>query len=142
VDVYVIKALFSTITNVNFDPRRLEQVLRQGEKMLAKAQATYEAACKKAGKKPEQFACPAGQTLAGDLDELIRQGQVLTIAGRIEKLGPDVTGLQELLLYGLKCMAAHCGNAIDATGLLDMKWWADKSRGRDWSAGTWKRVFA
>jgi len=111
VDVYVIKALFSTITNVNFDPKRLQQVLAQGEKMLAKAQATYEAACGKAGRKPEQLACPAGQTLAGDLDGLVGQGQALTLAGRLEKLGPDVTGLQELLVYGLKGTAAYTDHA-------------------------------
>jgi len=111
VDVYVIKALFSTVTNVNFDPKRLGQVIARGGKILAKAQATYEAACRKAGKKPETLSCPAGQTLAGDLDALVRQGEALSIVGRIEKLGPDVTGLQELLLYGLKGTAAYADHA-------------------------------
>jgi hydroxylamine reductase len=111
VDVHVVKALFSTVTNVNFDPKRLGQVIARGGKILAKAQATYEAACRKAGKKPETLSCPAGQTLAGDLDALVRQGEALSIAGRIEKLGPDVTGLQELLLYGLKGTAAYADHA-------------------------------
>jgi hydroxylamine reductase len=111
VDIYVIEALFSTVTNVNFDPKRLGQVIARGGKMLAKAQATYEAACKKAGRKVEQLGCPAGQTLAGDLDELVRQGEALSVAGRIEKLGPDVAGLQELLTYGLKGTAAYADHA-------------------------------
>ena len=29
---------------------------------------------------------------------------------------------------------AHCGKSSDETGLLDMAWWARKSRGRDWPA--------
>jgi putative transposase len=36
--------------------------------------------------------------------------------------------------YAWSSAAAHCGRAVDETGLLDMKWWADKSRGWDWAA--------
>jgi putative transposase len=36
--------------------------------------------------------------------------------------------------YPWSSAAAHCGRAVHATGLLDMKWWADKSRGWDWPA--------
>jgi putative transposase len=36
--------------------------------------------------------------------------------------------------YPWSSAAAHCGRAVHATGLLDMKWWADKSRGWDWAA--------
>jgi putative transposase len=36
--------------------------------------------------------------------------------------------------YPWSSAAAHCGNAIDATGLLDMGKWAQKSRGRNWLA--------
>ena len=111
VDVYVIEALFATVTNVNFDPKRLEQVLRTGNAILATARALYEGACKAAGQSPEQLGCPAGETLAGSLDELIAQGEAVSISSRIEELGPDVTGLQELLVYGLKGTAAYADHA-------------------------------
>ena len=111
VDVYVIEVLFSTITNVNFDPKRLEEILRTGEEILAKAQALYEGAAKAAGQSPEQLDRPVGETLAGSLDELIAQGEAVSILNRLEELGPDVTGLQELLLYGLKGTASYADHA-------------------------------
>ena len=36
--------------------------------------------------------------------------------------------------YPWSSAAAHCGRAVDATGLLDMGKWAQKSRGWDWLA--------
>ena len=36
--------------------------------------------------------------------------------------------------YPWSSAAAHCGKTADETGLLNMKWWADKSRGWDWPA--------
>ena len=111
VDHYVVKALFTTVTNVNFDPARLEKVLREGEKILDAAKATYEQACKEAGKQPEQLGCPAGNTLAGTLQELIAQGQEVSIASRLGENGTDVTALQELLTYGLKGTAAYADHA-------------------------------
>ena len=36
--------------------------------------------------------------------------------------------------YPWSSAAAHSGRGVDATGLLNMKWWADKSRGWDWAA--------
>jgi len=111
VDVFIIEALFSTITNVNFDPKRLEQVLRKGEELLAAAKALYEEAAEAAGQTPEHLECPAGEELADSLDGLIRQGEAVSIANRLDELGPDVTGLQELLLYGLKGTASYADHA-------------------------------
>ncbi len=111
VDVFIIEALFTTITNVNFDPKRLEQILRKGDELLAAARALYEEATKAAGQTPEQLDCPAGEKLADSLDELIRQGEAVSIANRLEELGPDVTGLQELLVYGLKGTASYADHA-------------------------------
>ena len=36
--------------------------------------------------------------------------------------------------YPWSSAAAHCSKASDKTGLLDMAWWAKKSRSRDWPA--------
>ena len=34
-DIYVVEALFTTVTNVNFDPERIETILRRGYDIMA-----------------------------------------------------------------------------------------------------------
>jgi hydroxylamine reductase len=111
VDVFVIEALFTTVTNVNFDPERVAAMIRTGGRMLERAEALYEDACRAAGKKPEDLSRPAAEPLPDDLDGLIRQGQAVGVQARLADLGEDVTGLQELLTYGLKGMAAYADHA-------------------------------
>ena len=45
IDLYVTKGLFTTVTNVNFDPARLEKMIYQGEVILDKARTLYQEAC-------------------------------------------------------------------------------------------------
>ncbi len=111
VDVFVLEALFSTITNVNFDPERLQRLLVRAAELRDKARRLYEDACAKAGKQPEELTGPAAWQAAGGLDELIRQGEEVGVRKRIDALGDDVIGLQELLMYGLKGMAAYADHA-------------------------------
>ncbi len=111
VDVFVIEALFSTVTNVNFDPSRYEKILRRLPALREKAKRLYEDAARRAGKEPEKLTGRAALTLANDLGGLIEQGREIPITKRMESLGADATGLQELLTYGLKGMAAYADHA-------------------------------
>jgi len=112
VDVFIVRALFSTLTNVNFDPKRFKQFLQRAAQIKKKAQKLYEDAAKKAGKKPEQLgvqvACWEG---TDDLDELINKGRSVRVQNRIDELGEDVAGLGELIMYGLKGAAAYVDHA-------------------------------
>lgn len=111
IDVFVVEALFSTITNVNFDPERYEKLLRRMVPLREKAKHIYNDACKKVGREPEKLSGPATLTLADNLERLIKQGKEFPITRRLELQGPDVTGLQELMTYGLKGMAAYVDHA-------------------------------
>jgi hydroxylamine reductase len=111
INVFTVEALFSTVTNVNFDPERLRQCIARAAQLRDKARRLYEDASKKAGRKPETLGGPATWMPAGDLAGLIRQGEDVTIEKRKETLGDDVTGLQELLTYGLKGAAAYADHA-------------------------------
>ena len=111
IDVFTIEALFSTVTNVNFDPERLHGLLTELADVRDKAKGLYEDACNKAGRAPETLGGPATWTPAASLDGLIKQGEEVSIEKRKGALGADVTGLQELLTYGLKGAAAYADHA-------------------------------
>jgi len=111
IDVFAVEALFSTITNVNFDPERLQALLGKAAELRDKARGLYEEACKSSGREPETLAGPAAWTPAADLDGLVRQGEEISIEKRRGSLGDDVAGLQELITYGLKGAAAYADHA-------------------------------
>jgi hydroxylamine reductase len=111
VEVFIVEALFTTVTNVNFDPTRLETVIRKGEVVRANARRLYEDACAAAGKAPETLEGPAICELADDIDGLVAQALQIGITARQGRQGETVVGLQELLLYGLKGAAAYADHA-------------------------------
>jgi hydroxylamine reductase len=111
IDAFVPVALFSTITNVNFDPGRFPSLLAQAARFRDKAKRLYEDACRTAGKQPASLGGPAAWQPADTLDGLVKQGEEVTIRRRLEALGEDITGLQELLTYGLKGMGSYTHHA-------------------------------
>jgi len=112
VNVFTIKALFSTLTNVNFSPPRFQMLLKEAASIKEKAKSLYETACKRAGKKLEQFSCePQWWTNLDDLNALIETGTLVGVQDKINNLGPDVAGLQELITYGLKGLSAYADHA-------------------------------
>jgi hydroxylamine reductase len=110
-DIFTLEALFSTVTNVNFDPERLTALLRQAPWIRERLKTAYEEAAKKAGKTPETLDGPAAWKPAADLDGLVKQGEQIGILSRKQEFGEDIAGLQELLTSGLKGMAAYADHA-------------------------------
>lgn len=111
VDRFTIEALFTTVTNVNFDEARLVGLLRRAAEIRLLAKRLYENACAKAGQVPAALMGPATWIPAADEAGLAAQGRAVSILGRIDKLGADATGLQELLTYGIKGAAAYAEHA-------------------------------
>jgi hydroxylamine reductase len=112
IDIFVIEALFTTGTNVNFDPARIQGMLQKAVTVREQARAMYENACRTAGRQPENPVGPAQWTPASTLSALLDQGAVAGIAARRAAQGDDLAGLQELLTYGLKGMAAYADHAL------------------------------
>lgn len=110
-DVFILEALFSTVTNVDFDPERLAGLLRRLPPLRQRLRQAYEAAARAASRSPEALAGPAAWEPAADLEGLVAQGEEVSIAHRRTALGDDLAGLQELLTYGLKGMAAYADHA-------------------------------
>jgi hydroxylamine reductase len=112
IDRYIIEALFSTVTNVNFDPARLQQVLAKGVKCRTQARQLYGAACQQQGQQPEALNSTATWMPASNLPAIMAQAAEVSIPSRQQALGPDLAGLQELLLYGIKGAAAYADHAL------------------------------
>jgi hydroxylamine reductase len=108
---FVHEALFATLTNVDFDAARFQDLLQQAAVQRDQAKARYEQAAQQAGQTPEELTGPAAWQPAADLDGLIRQGEDVSIETRIERYGEDVTGLQELIVYGVKGAASYADHA-------------------------------
>lgn len=111
IDVFVTEALFTTVTNVNFDPLRMQNWLIRAGKMIERAKRLYEEACEKSAISPEHLNSATNWRPAATIDELVKQGNDVSIAKRKERFGDDITGLQELLLYGVKGTAAYAEHA-------------------------------
>lgn len=112
IDLAVIELLFATVTNVDFDPERLLQHIKEASSALGSAKKLYEDACAKAGKSPESLNGATTWKPASDLNGLLAQGRDVSIIRRQAALGNDAAGLQELILYGIKGAAAYADHAI------------------------------
>ena len=112
IDVFVIEALFATVTNVDFDPARLETLIQQAAAKRDQAKTLYERACRGADKTPEELEFPYSWQSLSDVDGLAEQGRKFGIVARQQALGEDFVGLQELILYGLKGTAAYADHAL------------------------------
>jgi hydroxylamine reductase len=111
VDVFVVESLFTTITNVNFDEARMEELIRKAGEVRCTAKALYEDACKKAGKTPETLGGPAVFPLPATRSAMINEGGKVNPEAWSEKYGEVVQGLRDLLLLGLKGSAAYIDHA-------------------------------
>lgn len=110
VDEFILQALFTTLTNVNFDQKRFGQLLHQANIIRDQARHLYLDSCKHRHVSSEVFTGPATFDLAYDIDGLIAQAPIASI--KIDDAGEDVFGLRCLILYGLKGCAAYGEHAL------------------------------
>ena len=103
VNRYTAEALFSTITNVDFDPDRLMHWINKGESMRQKLLAMVPV--KERGDAPDSVSFASGKTAS----DCLSQASELTILNF--HTDPDIRSLEHLLLYGLKGLAAYADHA-------------------------------
>ncbi|OFZ82744.1 MAG: hydroxylamine reductase [Bdellovibrionales bacterium RIFOXYD1_FULL_53_11] len=112
IDAGIVEALFTTVTNVNFDSAAIESTINKTLRLRDSARSTYEDASARAAKPVEKLYGPAVWQPEPGLSGLVKQSEELSIAGRKSAFGDDITGLQELITYGLKGMAAYVDHAM------------------------------
>jgi len=112
VDRFLLEALFVTVTNVNFDDAAIEKGLRRAIVLRERARALYQNAARQGGKAVEDIRGPATWSPEHTMEALLAQGEAVSSLTRRDRFGADIAGLQELLLYGLKGMAAYAQHAL------------------------------
>lgn len=105
IDHFACEAIFSTLTNVDFDPNRLVELIHQTVKFRDELKAKVTAAGE-AGF-PEG---PANFTPGSTLTDLVAQGETVGVKSDPD-IDPDILSLRELLIYGLKGVAAYADHA-------------------------------
>jgi len=110
-DQFVIEALFSTVTNVNFDPERVAALIRKGVAVRHRILSLYEKTAAAKGLAPQKFNGATGIEASDDLEAMAALGETFSIGKRIFSEGTDITGLKELITYGLKGAAAYLDHA-------------------------------
>ena len=116
IDEFVVEALFATLTNVNFDPVSVAALIEQSAKTRDRARELYLGASAAKGLQPEHFNGASKFSPAPSLDGLISQGKLCGIPGAREANGSEVANLQELILYGIKGVAAYAEHARQLGG--------------------------
>ena len=105
IDIFTCEALFSTLTNVNFDPNRFVELIQKTVQLRNSLQKKVENAggtIKSTG--------PITFVPKDSITELLEQGRLVGIKSD-PNVDPDVYSLQWLLIYGIKGVAAYTDHA-------------------------------
>ena len=108
---FVLYALFTTLTNVNFTATRFVELLGQAAAVRDRVKAGYQQAAAAAGVPVEQLSGPAAWVPAEGTDGLLAQAAQHGITVGLPLVGPDVVAARALNLYGLKGVAAYAHHA-------------------------------
>ena len=105
-DHFTCEAVFSTLTNVNFDSERfvvlIQETVTRRDALKKRIQAVEGDT-----RFPEG---PATFYPASDLEKLVAQGELVGVKSNPD-VDPDILSLRELLVYGLKGLAAYADHA-------------------------------
>ena len=106
VNLFTCEALFSTLTNVNFDPDRFVPIIKRcvelRESLIEKVTS--------AGGSVEFPDGPASFTPATNIPALVKQGEEVGVKQDPET-NPDILSLKQILIYGIKGVAAYADHA-------------------------------
>ncbi len=106
VNRFTCKAIFSTITNVNFDTERLVTLINQAVKLREGLKKKVEVA----GGKVDFVEGPATFIPEKTISGLVAQGEKVGIKSDPD-VDPDILSLKSLLTYGIKGVSAYADHA-------------------------------
>jgi hydroxylamine reductase len=106
VNRFTARALFSTLTNVDFDPDRIIELIRECVALRERLKEKV----RTAGGKADFAEDAATLQPAGTLDGLLAQGEAVGLKSD-PTIDPDILSLQHTLLFGIKGVAAYADHA-------------------------------
>ncbi|TAN42326.1 MAG: hydroxylamine reductase [Nitrospirae bacterium] len=106
-NIFTTKALFSTLTNVDFDPKRFEVLIQQSIEFRNSLKARVRAA----GGRTDFTHGSASFKPAASVEGLAKQGRQVVERISDVLIDPDIQSLQDILVFGLKGVAAYADHA-------------------------------
>lgn len=111
-DDFILYALFTTLTNVNFNANRFVQLIKETAQWRDQLKVQYQSLTQQKGISEDTLAGPAIWQPAGSLPGLLIQAKDAAINLELQQLGEDIIGLRAMLLYGIKGAAAYAYHAL------------------------------
>jgi len=106
VNVFTCEAIFSTLTNVDFDPERLVSLINR----CVEVRDNLKEKVREAGGKVDFPDGPATFKPEATLADLVKQGESVGVKSDPD-MDPDIHSLQQILVYGIKGVAAYADHA-------------------------------
>ncbi len=106
VDRFACEAIFSCLTNVDFDPARFETLIRQTVQLRDELKSKVEAA----GGSVDSSAPTATYIPADSLAGLEEQGKALNFMPGLDA-NEDLRSLKQIIMYGIRGLAAYTDHA-------------------------------
>ncbi|MDX8378107.1 MAG: hydroxylamine reductase [Mariprofundales bacterium] len=109
---FILQAMFTTLTNVNFNPARFVSMLQEAADIRARVKQSYETAAKSQGLAIEQLSGSATWNIPSSAPALLAEAKIASVLVGKDDVGEDIIGLRALLLYGCKGVAAYAYHAL------------------------------
>jgi hydroxylamine reductase len=106
VNVFTVKAAFSTLTNVDFDPNRFLELIHQAAEKRDQLKAKVQAA----GGNVDLPDGPVTFKPKATLEELVEQGEQVGLKSYPGE-NPDILSLKHTVLFGIKGVSAYTDHA-------------------------------
>lgn len=106
VNAFSVEALFSTLTNVDFDPARFVTLINR----CVELRENLKQSVAKAGGNVNFSDPSTGFQPAADLEGLVKQGEAVGMVNDHDA-APDIQSLQQIMVYGIKGIAAYADHA-------------------------------
>jgi len=109
---FILYAMFTTLTNVNFNPARFTSMLVEAAEIRAAVKKAYEDAAAAQGVAVEELSGPAVWGIPAATNELLAQAEMASVRAGEAEVGEDIVGLRALILYGAKGVCAYAYHAL------------------------------
>lgn len=108
---YIIESLFTTITNVNFDPQRLLDRIRIGIGIRDRLMKRFLEGGYYNQHDKDTMTILATKDIPTTLEECIRFGKDVSLTTHQTMMGEERAGILHMVLYGLKGVSAYADHA-------------------------------